>query len=149
MGRFEWFLEKATEIGIDEITPVVCDHSERMHLNVDRIKKVMIAALKQSQQFWLPKLNQLCAIKDIINTDFGGQKFIAYVSKENKNSLKSAYLPKQDSIVLIGPEGDFSEQEVKSAISAGYRQISLGENRLRTETAAIVACHTINLLNQT
>ncbi len=149
ISRFEWFLEKATEIGIDEITPLACDHSEKMQINVGRLKKIMIAALKQSQQFWLPKLNRLQPMKDILNTDFSGQKFIAYVDKTNKTSLKSACVPNQDSLVLIGPEGDFSREEVESAISSDYRQISLGENRLRTETAALVACHTINLFNQT
>jgi 16S rRNA (uracil1498-N3)-methyltransferase len=148
MGRFEWFLEKATEIGIDEITPIACKHSERIHINTERLNKVMVAALKQSQQFWLPKLNPLQSIEDLIQLKVTGQKFIAYVDMDNKTSLKSAYIPGQDSIVLIGPEGDFSEQEVKAAISTGYLQISLGENRLRTETAALVACHTINLLNQ-
>lgn len=149
MGRFEWFLEKATEIGIDEITPITCDHSERVHINTDRLEKVMVAALKQSQQLWLPKLNSLRPLRDLITDDFKGQKFIAYVDPENLTSLKSACTPKQDSIVLIGPEGDFSGDEVKSAILEDYLQISLGENRLRTETAALVACHTINLLNQT
>jgi 16S rRNA (uracil1498-N3)-methyltransferase len=148
MGRFEWFLEKATEIGIDEITPIACDHSERIHINAERLEKVMIAALKQSQQFWLPKLNPLRPLKEMLKDAFNGQKFIAYVDPENLLSLKSACIPKQDSIVLIGPEGDFSIDEVNSAISARYLQISLGENRLRTETAAIVACHTINLINQ-
>jgi 16S rRNA (uracil1498-N3)-methyltransferase len=148
MSRFEWFLEKATEIGIDEITPIKCDHSERLHINQQRLEKVMIAALKQSQQFWLPKLNPLQTLKELLRTDIKGQKFIAYVDMNNKTLLKSSYIPGKDSIVLIGPEGDFSEQEIELAISAGYLQISLGENRLRTETAAIVACHTINLLNQ-
>jgi len=148
ISRFEWFLEKATEIGIDEITPLKCDHSERLHINLDRLNKVLIAAIKQSQQCWLPKLNQLTTFGGLMEDDFDGQKFIAYVDRENTVTLKSLCLPAKDSIVLIGPEGDFSEREVDAAISSAYLQISLGKNRLRTETAALVACHTINLLNQ-
>ncbi len=148
INRLEWFIEKATEIGIDEITPIECEHSERIKLKMERLEKIMISALKQSQQLWLPKLNPVVQLKELLEKDFTGQKFIAYVDSENKTDLKSAYRQKQDCIILIGPEGDFSEVEVESAIRLGYRQISLGENRLRTETAALVACHTINLLNQ-
>jgi len=148
IGRFEWFLEKATEIGVDEITPIKCDHSERMHINPDRLEKVIVAALKQSQQFWQPKLNPLKPLTSLLQEDLQGLKYIAYVDEENKTSLKSVYKPGESCNILIGPEGDFSKQEVESAISAGFVQISLGENRLRTETAALVACHTINLLNQ-
>lgn len=148
MSRFEWFLEKAIEIGIDEITPVKCDHSERVTLKMDRLEKIMVSAIKQSQQLWLPKLNQLTPLHDLIASEFKGLKCIAYVDPENKTSLKSAFQHNHDTMILIGPEGDFSELELQSSILAGYTPISLGENRLRTETAAIVACHTINLLNQ-
>lgn len=148
ISRFEWFIEKATEIGINEISPMDCDHSERIKFKVDRLEKIMISALKQSQQFWLPKLNYLTSFEDILKTKFMGQKFIAYVDFENETTLKSAYQRDNDCVVLIGPEGDFSRQEVQSAISAGFTPISLGANRLRTETAALVACHTINLMNQ-
>jgi 16S rRNA (uracil1498-N3)-methyltransferase len=148
INRLEWFIEKATEIGIDEITPIKCDHSERSNLKMERLEKILISAIKQSQQLWLPKLNPMMPLRNLINRSFNGQKFIAFVDTENKTSLKSAYHHNQDCLILIGPEGDFSEEEVRLAISAGYLQISLGENRLRTETAALVACHTINLINQ-
>jgi len=148
ISRFEWFIEKATEIGIGEITPMNCAHSERIRFKVDRSEKIIISALKQSQQFWLPKLNCLSSFDDILKVKFIGQKFIAYVDFENKATLKLAYQQGNDCFVLIGPEGDFSVQEVQSAISAGFTPISLGANRLRTETAALVACHTINLMNQ-
>ena len=148
ISRLEWFIEKATEIGIDEITPIDCDHSERINLKMKRLEKILVSAIKQSQQLWLPKLNPLMPLSDLLKMSFNGQKFIAYVDTKNKITLKSAYRKNQDCLILIGPEGDFSEQEVKSTISADYLQISLGKNRLRTETAALVACNTINLLNQ-
>ncbi len=149
INRTEWFVEKATEIGIDEITPLLCEHSERKHMNRSRTEKVMIAAMKQSLKFWLPKLNPVISFREFIAKPVSGQKFIAWLDPENKTTLlKKAYIPGNDATILIGPEGDFSLPEVEQAISAGYIPISLGENRLRTETAALVACHTINLMNQ-
>ncbi len=149
INRTEWFVEKATEIGIDEITPLICEHSERKHLNHTRTEKVMIAAMKQSLKFRLPKLNPVTSFRDLMKKPFTGQKFIAWIDPDQKTTLlKKAYEAGNDAIVLIGPEGDFSPKEVEQAISAGYIPISLGENRLRTETAALVACHTINLMNQ-
>ncbi len=148
ISRFEWFIEKATEIGIDEITPLQCDHSERIRLKPERFEKILISALKQSQQSWLPKFNQVTGFSTIIKPVALGQKFIAFVDEKHDQTLKSAYLPGNDAIILIGPEGDFSPAEIRSAITAGFIPISLGKNRLRTETAALVAVHTINLINQ-
>lgn len=149
ISRFEWFLEKATEIGIDEITPVFCDHSERLKLNVERLNRVLIAALKQSQQVWLPILNEPRKFKDIISTAKpDAYNYIAWVSKDHDTLLKSHYRPGKDATILIGPEGDFSSDEIEMALASNFIPISLGDNRLRTETAALVACHTIVLLNQ-
>lgn len=148
IGRFEWFIEKATEIGIDEITPLECDHSERIRIKPERFEKILISALKQSQQSWLPKFNPLTGFQTLIKSVKPAQKFIAFVDEKHDQTLKSAYLPGNDVIILIGPEGDFSPAEIRSAITAGFIPISLGKNRLRTETAAIVAVHTINLINQ-
>jgi len=148
ISRYEWFIEKATEIGIDEITPLECDHSERIRLKPDRFQKIMVAALKQSQQTWLPKYNPTSKFPALVNSSQKGQKFIAYVDQNHDLTLKSAYIPGKDALILIGPEGDFSRDEIHLAISAGFIPISLGKNRLRTETAALVAVHTINLINQ-
>jgi len=147
-ARFEWFLEKATEIGIDKIIPLQSQHSERIHLNHSRLEKILISAIKQSQQPWLPELSELTTFSNLINSKFQSQKFIAYVDENHQTTLKSAYQPGNDILILIGPEGDFSPEEINLAISSGYIPVSLGTNRLRTETAALVACHTIVLMNQ-
>jgi len=150
ISRFEWFIEKAVEIGIDEITPVQCEYSERIRMKSDRLEKIIISAMKQSQQVWMPRLNELVELDAFLNNDSYQQyqKFIAYVSKDHESLLKERYVKGNDTIILIGPEGDFSTAEIKAAIARNYEPISLGENRLRTETAALVACHTIVLLNQ-
>ncbi len=148
IDRFEWFLEKATEIGIDEITPLLCTHSERRNLRIDRLEKVILSAIKQSLKSWFPRLNELKDFKELVKTDFDGQKFIAHLEKDNPLMLKDACQKGKSALILIGPEGDFSEEEISLALSHGFSIVSLGPERLRTETAAIVACHTINLLNQ-
>lgn len=149
IARLEWFVEKATETGIHEITPIRCDHSERTGIKIDRLKKITIAAIKQSQQPWLPVINDLTEFDDVIQKPFDGQRFIAYLDERNPlNLLKHAYRPGSNVTVLIGPEGDFSKSEIDAAIQAGYVPISLGKNRLRTETAAMAACFTIGLINQ-
>ena len=147
INRFEWFLEKATEIGIDTITPVICDHSERKIIKPERLNKVITAAMKQSLKTYHPELRETIKFKDFINEDFFGEKYIAYISKDYKKTLKTLYTKNSNALILIGPEGDFSENEIKTAIKKGYKPISLGESRLRTETAALVACLTVNLLN--
>ncbi len=145
--RFEWFLEKSTEIGIDSITPIICSHSERKEVKTERLNKVITSAMKQSLKSHHPKLGDKASFKDIINLPFKGEKFIAYIDKSVTLELSKAYSPRQDAIVLIGPEGDFSHEEVKLAVAKGFIPVRLGTSRLRTETAGIVACHTINLTN--
>jgi len=147
--RFEWFLEKATEIGIDEITPVICEHSERREVKPERLKKVIVAAMKQSVKTYLPELHPAKSFKDFVSGYLPGQKFICTVAgKEKNNLLKNSYTTGMTPLILIGPEGDFSISELSLAEENHYRKVSLGESRLRTETAGIAACHTISLLNQ-
>lgn len=142
--RFEWFLEKATEIGIDEVTPVWCHHSERTHIKLPRLEKVMVAAMKQSLKCWLPLLNEPVELTDFLNQDFAGQKLIAYCGTGQEHFLKDLIDPAQDHLILVGPEGDFSPDEVNRAMEAGCIPVSLGKSRLRTETAGVVACAFIN-----
>lgn len=146
--RFEWFLEKATEIGISEITPVAAENSERKVVNHDRLKKIMVSAIKQSLKAYLPKLNPITPFRDMIKSPFDGQKFIAHCYPTEKVLLKNLAGKDKNVLVLIGPEGDFSEEEIKEARLQGFSEISLGQARLRTETAGVVACHTINLINE-
>ncbi|ETN96188.1 16S rRNA (uracil1498-N3)-methyltransferase [Zhouia amylolytica] len=145
--RYEWFLEKAVEIGVDEITPVICDHSERTVIKKERFEKIIQSAMKQSLQFYLPKLNDAISFNDFIKKIPQGQLFIAHCEDHERFSLKRRIMPDHDATVLIGPEGDFSKEEIETALELGYTAVSLGSNRLRTETAAIVACHTIALAN--
>jgi len=145
--RMEWFLEKATEIGIDEITPIFCDNSERKVIKKERFEKIIQSAMKQSLQMQLPKLNEAVSYKEFVNQDFTGQLFIAHCEEQEKTQLHSQIKPKGNYTILIGPEGDFSTNEIKLAISKGFTPVALGNTRLRTETAGIVACHTAALLN--
>lgn len=146
--RLEWFLEKATESGIDEITPILCERSERKNVNTDRLQKVMISAMKQSIKASLPKLNPLTKFNDFIKKDNNIIKAIAYCTDERKH-IADWYKKDSDCIILIGPEGDFSPKEIESALQNNYTGISLGNSRLRTETAATAACFAINLINRT
>jgi 16S rRNA (uracil1498-N3)-methyltransferase len=149
LSRLEWFVEKATEFGIDEISPLHCAHSERINLKSDRLEKIAISAIKQSQKVKLPKINQIINFMDFISKPDNGTGFIAYVDNETcLPLLATTCAAGQNVTVLIGPEGDFSKGEISAAIEAGYTPISLGKNRLRTETAALAACFTINLINQ-
>lgn len=138
--RYEWFLEKATEIGLDEITPIFCDHSERKNIKLDRFQKIVQSASKQSLQYYTPIVNEPVLLKDFLKQKHHGQLFIAHCEDEIKNSLKEALKPASEAVILIGPEGDFSTNEINLAIESGYAPVSLGETRLRTETAAIIAC---------
>lgn len=146
--RTEWFLEKATEIGIDEIKLFASYHSERRVVNVDRFKKIVVAAMKQSVKSNMPIVEEMQTFENLVRQDFSGQKFIAWIDEEVKDQLCNLYDKGSDVLVLIGPEGDFSKDEVELAKANGFVPVSLGEARLRTETAAIVACHTIQLINQ-
>lgn len=148
IDRFEWFLEKATEIGIDEITPIICDHSERKVLKTERLEKIIISAVKQSIKAYKPKLNELVSFNDFVQKKLRGSKFIAHCEDYEKQALKQNYKKGVQAIVLIGPEGDFSPEEIELAKTNGFIETSLGPSRLRTETAGVVACHTINLINE-
>ena len=146
--RIEWFLEKCTEIGIDEITPLLCDHSERKVIKEDRLEKVIISAMKQSLKAYLPRLHPMTEFSRFVKNHENSLKCIAHCDEGNKKSLHEIYSPGQDITILIGPEGDFSANEIKLALEQNFSPVTLGESRLRTETAGIVACHSINFMNQ-
>ncbi len=146
--RFEWFLEKACEIGIGEITPLICEHSERKKLNMDRARKVLIAAMKQSRQSRLPVLHAPVAFNDWAHTvDKNTQRFIAHLSPEAK-PLSKVLIPGEASVIAVGPEGDFSANELRIARDNGFLQISLGPHRLRSETAGVYVCAAFRLINE-
>ncbi|MEE2953684.1 MAG: 16S rRNA (uracil(1498)-N(3))-methyltransferase [Bacteroidota bacterium] len=146
IDRFEWFLEKATEIGVDQITPIITKHSERKTIKEERCEKIIISAMKQSLKFYQPKLNPICNFKDFVEKIVSKNKYIAHCHKSQKRPLKNIS-NSEDSIIIIGPEGDFSKDEIKMALKYKYKAVSLGNNRLRTETAGIVATHTISIIN--
>jgi 16S rRNA (uracil1498-N3)-methyltransferase len=146
--RYEWFLEKATEIGISEITPIICDHSERKFVKTDRFDKILQSAMKQSLNYYLPKLNEPISFKDFIKQKKEGLQFIAHCEETDKRSLKSLVKPDENITILIGPEGDFSNKEITLAMENNYIPVTLGSTRLRTETAAIVACHSVVFINE-
>lgn len=148
MDRMEWLAEKATEIGLDSLTFLDCAFSERRVVKVERIEKILISAMKQSLKARLPQCEGMVRFKDFIRRDFKGQKFICHCYKDEKRDLKDLVDRSRDAVVLIGPEGDFSEDEVREAIKAGFEPVSLGPSRLRTETAALVSCHILNLSHQ-
>lgn len=146
--RFEWFLEKATEIGIQEITPIFCDRSERKVINRDRFEKIILSAMKQCNETFLPKLNEAVSFKDFIKQQQNGLQLIAHCEETDKKSLKEVLKPNEDVTILIGPEGDFSEKEIVLALENNYKPVTLGNTRLRTETAAVVACHSVVFFNE-
>ena len=146
--RLEWFIEKATEIGIDEITPIICRFSERKVIKAERLEKIIVSASKQSLKAYFPKLNPLCSFDELIKNQQASQKFIAHCYDEDKRLLQNEVQKSNDVLILIGPEGDFSREEVQKAMSAGFIPVSLGNSRLRTETAGVVACHTVSLRNE-
>jgi len=146
--RYEWFLEKATEIGIDSITPIICDQSERRHIKTERLHKIVQTAMKQSLNCYLPQLNAAISFKEFIEQDLRGQGFIAHCEDTDKESLKQHLRPEKDITILIGPEGDFSVKEIQMAVQNNFIPVTLGERRLRTETAAIAACHAVAFVNE-
>ncbi|MEO6884131.1 MAG: 16S rRNA (uracil(1498)-N(3))-methyltransferase [Bacteroidia bacterium] len=150
MDRFEWFLEKATEIGIDEITPIISKNSERTVLKTERCNTIITSAVKQSLTPWHPKLNEVENFSTFIKktTSFSGQKLMAHCAEASKKYFFEACKTKENTLVLIGPEGDFTADEINTALQNGWQAVSLGKSRLRTETAALVACHTVNLKNE-
>ena len=146
--RYELFLEKATEIGIDSITPIICDHSERKIIKPKRFEKILQSAMKQSLHYYLPKLNNAIPFLEFIKQNQKDQLFIAHCEDTKKQSLKNQLKPNTDVTILIGPEGDFSVKEIEMALERQYIPVTLGNTRLRTETAAIVACHSIAFVNE-
>jgi len=150
IARLEWFLEKATEIGIDEITLVFCDHSERTKVRMDRLGKVLVSAMKQSLKATLPQLNEPQKLATFFKSNKfeKGQLFIAHCADGEKNTLQNNYQKEENVTLLIGPEGDFSAREIELANQHGFGSITFGESRLRTETAGIYACTVLNFLNQ-
>ncbi|MBR3014183.1 MAG: 16S rRNA (uracil(1498)-N(3))-methyltransferase [Bacteroidaceae bacterium] len=147
MDRMEWLAEKATETGFDELTFLNCRYSERRVIKLERIEKIVVSAVKQSLKARMPQLHELTDFDKFIRQPFNGQKCIAHCYPGEKPLLKDILHPEEDALVLIGPEGDFSEEEVALAIENGFQPISLGASRLRTETAALVAVHLMNLLH--
>lgn len=150
IDRFEWFLEKVTEIGVAQITPLICRYSERKVVKLDRLEKIIISAAKQSIKPTMPIINELMPFADFItnNSDSMAQKFIAHCYDITKTPLLKSCNKGEDVVVLIGPEGDFSIEEVDLALNNGFKSVSLGNSRLRTETAGVVACHTISVINE-
>lgn len=147
MDRIEWFAEKATEIGFDELSFLNCRFSERKVIKTERIEKIVVSAMKQSLKARKPIVNEMTDFAKFMQRDFQGQKFIAHCYEGEKPLLKEVLKPGEDALVLIGPEGDFSPEEVQKAEALGFQPISLGKSRLRTETAALVAVHIMNLFN--
>lgn len=148
LDRMEWFLEKATEIGIHEITPIICEHSERKIFKIDRAEKIIQAATKQSNQYYLPKINEAITFSEFLKKNYSGQKFIAHCEETDKKSFAKEIETNKPVTILIGPEGDFSTKEIKLALDNNFIPVTLGNTRLRTETAALVACHTIVIQNE-
>lgn len=146
--RYEWFLEKATELGVSEITPIICEHSERKFVKNNRFDKIILSAMKQSNQLFLPKLNEPISFKEFMVLKTNSRKFIAHCEETNKKSLKEVAKSNENTLILIGPEGDFSEKEIQLSTENKFEAVTLGTTRLRTETAAIVACHSMVFINE-
>lgn len=147
IDRFEWFLEKSTEIGINEITPLLCRYSERKTIKEERLNKIITSAMKQSIKAYHPTLNPMLSFNEFIKRPYDGNKHIAHCDSSDKELLKNLVSKGENNLILIGPEGDFSKEEIELAIKNGFIETSLGYSRLRTETAGVVACHTVNLMN--
>lgn len=151
LDRMEWLAEKITEMGIDRIVPLRCRYSERKELKTERLRKILVSAMKQSLKSVLPQLDEMTPISDVIKAPFAGRKYIAYCAPEiERVTFSKVYKSDEDALILIGPEGDFSEDEIKMALDAGFIPVTFGESRLRTETAAlyaIAACHTVKQMN--
>ncbi len=148
LSRWEWFLEKVTELGVDRITPIICEHSERKVLKRERQVRILLSAIKQSKKALMPQLDELQSLSEFLNSEAEGQKFIAHCAEDQqKKDLKGVFHAHEKAILLIGPEGDFSSSEIERLKQKGFQPVTLGKSRLRTETAALVACHSIHLLN--
>ena len=145
--RIDWIVEKATEIGVEEISFALCHRTERKKINIDRVKRITISALKQSGQAYLPKINNLQKIKDILESSKAEQKYIAHLEDEAQVHLRRVYRKGESSCVLIGPEGDFTKDEIGLSEKYNFTSVTLGENTLRTETAGIYVSSIVNILN--
>lgn len=146
--RLEWFVEKSVELGIDSITPIICEHSERRKIRTERLKKIMLSAMKQSYKTKLTNINEAKSFNDFIQAEHNSKKYIAHLSDSFKSgSIKSTYKPGEDIVIIIGPEGDFSETEIHAALNNNFAPVTLGQSRLRTETAGITACCLVHFVN--
>jgi len=146
--RTEWFLEKAIEIGITHFIPLICENSERKKFNTERWNKVAISAMKQSQRLWLPKISLPIKMNEFVKENTYKTRFIAHCEDDDKKELKDYSDITKDQLIIIGPEGDFSPNEIKLALKNRFTPVSLGDNRLRTETAGIVACTIMKFQNK-
>ena len=147
MDRTEWLVEKCVEIGVDKISFVLCERSERRHFNTERAEKIAVSAMKQSLKAYLPRIGELAPLRDFLLNASPGHNYIAHLVEGERQLLQHVAPIGSSYCVLIGPEGDFTSGEVAGAIERGFIPVSLGESRLRTETAGIAACHTLNLIN--
>lgn len=147
--RLEWFVEKAVEIGVDRITPVICDHSERKNIKLERLEKIAVSAMKQSQKAYLPVVDEVMAVRDIISEPFCGVKLIGHCEEDSSKLFIGNNLTADTPVrILIGPEGDFSAGEIAAAKAADYLPVSLGASRLRTETAGLYAAAAVSFINE-
>ena len=144
-NRMEWLIEKLTELGVSSITPLLCDHSERKIIKKERLEKITISGLKQSQQFYLPKVNEMVSFKNFVIASKKQETYIAHCEESPKENLDAISFKGTSQTIMIGPEGDFSHREIKEAVMAGIKAVSIGAQRFRTETAGLFACHTIFL----
>lgn len=144
-SRFEWMLEKVTEIGIRKVVPLISQRTERQHFRADRMKNIMVSAVLQSQQSWLPEISEPVSFMELIKTGDYKNKYIAHCLPEERTSLRQDADSSASSIILIGPEGDFSPTEISAAIEQGYKPVTLGDTRLRTETAGVVAATLLSI----
>jgi len=147
--RFEWFIEKCVEIGIDEISPLICRNTEKTGIKTERINNIIVSAMKQSVKPLRPVLNDPCSLDSFTSRDLKGKRLIAHCNNTfERKAISECYSRGDDAVILIGPEGDFSAEEISSALSSGFNSIHLGQSRLRTETAGITACHSVYFINQ-
>lgn len=147
--RFEWFIEKSVEIGVDEITPLICCNTEKPKVKSERVNNLIISAMKQSLKTTLTILNEPCLFNDFIRKDYSGTRMIAHCKNEQtKSKIGEVYSKGDDAVIMVGPEGDFSTDEIKASIARGFLAVHLGQSRLRSETAGIAACHSIYYINQ-
>lgn len=146
--RFEWFVEKATEIGVDEITPLLCRYSERRAIRPERIEKILVSASKQSYKARIPRLNPMTAVDEFLQHVREPYRFVAHCYEGDKPHLLHVCPPKSEVVIMVGPEGDFSRDEVDLAVNQHFVPVTLGASRLRTETAGVVACHLAAVVNE-